>query len=105
MQSGSNKEAELSEFWGRNVDASPHTSSSMGLLGDINGSIGLNLAPFQGQEDGSLSFFFCLSYPLTQNFRPASFSLQALQSLALDCPCHMGLWPHTPLDVFVAERF
>lgn len=52
----------------------------------------------------SLSFSVFLSLPLSLRVAILCLFLQVLQSLLLDCPCHMGLWPHTPLDVFVAER-
>lgn len=56
---------------------------------------------------GSLSFSFIssslsLSSPLSLRVAILCLFLRALQSLPLDWPCHMGSWPHTPLDVFVA---
>lgn len=68
---------------------------------DINGNMGWilhhSLCLFLSFTCIAVSVFCSLSCN-------ASLCLQAFQSLPLDCPCHMGLWPHTLLGVFVAER-
>ncbi len=87
-----------------------HAHLFRGLLkGDINGRISLNptQVSFCKARTGEVSFFFRPSLSLSLSLLRVAILclfLQALQSLPLDCPCHMGLWPHTPLDVFVAER-
>lgn len=111
--SGSNERNELDTLWDVEklwvvtlaldlMHRLPCPFSPRPFKGNINGT---TVFP-QGRKRGSLSFCLSPSISLSLYFRDAMLCLflWALQSLPHDCPCHMELWPHSPVDVFVAER-